>query len=49
MPHRPRPKRQEIDDALAQLEQAFATLLPADYQDPPGPKVLGHWLNHLFW
>ncbi|MEB3288907.1 MAG: lysophospholipid acyltransferase family protein [Leptolyngbya sp.] len=49
VPHQPRPKRQDIDEALAQLEQAFAALLPTDYQDPPGLKVLGHWLNHLFW
>ncbi|WP_198805058.1 lysophospholipid acyltransferase family protein [Leptolyngbya sp. BL0902] len=49
VPHQPRPKRQAIDDALAQLEQAFAALLPTDYQAPPGPKFLSHWLNHLFW
>ncbi len=49
VPHQPRPKRQDIDAALAQLEQAFAALLPADYPTPPGPKFLGHWLNHLFW
>ena len=49
VPHQSRPKRRDIDAALAQLEQAFADLLPADYQEPPGPKFLAHWLNHLFW
>lgn len=49
VPHQARPKRQDIDAALAQLEQAFAALLPTDYPNPPGPKLLSHWLNHLFW
>jgi 1-acyl-sn-glycerol-3-phosphate acyltransferase len=49
VPHQSRPKRQDIDTALAQLEQAFTALLSANYQDPPGPKFLAHWLNHLFW
>lgn len=44
-----RPKRQEIDQALAQLEQALQALLPQDYQDPQGPKLFRGWLNHLFW
>ncbi|PSN12764.1 1-acyl-sn-glycerol-3-phosphate acyltransferase [filamentous cyanobacterium CCT1] len=49
VPHQPRPKRAAIDAALAHLEQAFQALLPADYQEPQGPKLLNHWLNHLFW
>lgn len=44
-----RPKRQEIDSALAQLEQTLRDLLPPTYQDPAGPKLLQGWLNHLFW
>lgn len=49
VPHQTRPQRQAIDAALADLEQAFTQLLPADYREPPGPKFLTHWLNHLFW
>ncbi|MGB3199652.1 MAG: lysophospholipid acyltransferase family protein [Nodosilinea sp.] len=49
VPHQHRPKRQAIDAALAELEQAFAALLPADYQEPEGLKLFSHWLNHLFW
>ncbi len=49
VPHQPRPKRAAIDLALADLEQAFQDLLPANYQEPQGPKLLNHWLNHLFW
>lgn len=44
-----RPKRQEIDDALAQVEKALLDLLPQDYQEPEGPKLFQGWLNHLFW
>lgn len=49
VPHQPRPKRAAIDVALADLEQAFQDLLPANYEEPQGPKLLNHWLNHLFW
>ncbi|HSM83256.1 MAG TPA: lysophospholipid acyltransferase family protein [Nodosilinea sp.] len=49
VPHQVRPKRVDIDAALAQLEQAFQALLPIDYQEPPGPKLFSQWLNHLFW
>ncbi|PSR16587.1 1-acyl-sn-glycerol-3-phosphate acyltransferase [filamentous cyanobacterium CCP3] len=49
VPYQPRPKRAAIDTALADLEQAFQALLPADYQEPQGPKLLNHWLDHLFW
>jgi 1-acyl-sn-glycerol-3-phosphate acyltransferase len=44
-----RPKRQEIDLALEALQNAMAALLPADYQEPTGPKLLRHFLNHLLW
>lgn len=49
VPHQKRPKRQDIDHALAQLEAAFLKLLPPDYQEPKGPKLFRQWLNHLFW
>ena len=46
---RDRLKRLEIDAALERLEQAMRQLLPADYSEPPGPKLFRHVLNHLFW
>ena len=49
VPHQKRPKRMDIDHALAQLEAALLALLPSDYQEPKGPKLFRHWLNHLFW
>ncbi|WOD41669.1 lysophospholipid acyltransferase family protein [Nodosilinea sp. E11] len=49
VPHQLRPKRAAIDAALADLEQAFNDLMPSDYEEPPGPKLFSHWLNHLFW
>ncbi|MGB3136110.1 MAG: lysophospholipid acyltransferase family protein [Nodosilinea sp.] len=49
VPHQPRPKRAAIDAALADLEQAFEALLPVDYKEPEEPKLLNHWLDHLFW
>ena len=49
VPHQPRPKRLAIDATLAELEQAFKDLLPADSQEPKGLKLFSNWLNHLFW
>jgi 1-acyl-sn-glycerol-3-phosphate acyltransferase len=49
LPHQHRPKRRDIDASLAKLEQAFFELLPHNYQEPQGPKLFHHWLNHLFW
>jgi 1-acyl-sn-glycerol-3-phosphate acyltransferase len=47
--HQKRPKRPDIDQALAQLEAALMELLPQNYQEPQGPKLFRRWLNHLFW
>jgi 1-acyl-sn-glycerol-3-phosphate acyltransferase len=44
-----RPKRQEIDAALAQVEKALQSLLPSHYEEPKGVKLFQGWLNHLFW
>jgi 1-acyl-sn-glycerol-3-phosphate acyltransferase len=44
-----RPKRLEIDAALAQLEAALLGLLPDQYEEAPGPKLFQTWLNRLFW
>ena len=49
VPHQKRPKRPDIDRTLAQLEAAFRELLPQHYQEPRGPKLFRHWLNHMFW
>jgi 1-acyl-sn-glycerol-3-phosphate acyltransferase len=49
VPHQKRPKRVDIDQSLTRLEAAFLDLLPQNYQEPKGPKLLRHWLSHLFW
>lgn len=42
-----RPKRQEIDTALEALQAAIRDLLPTDYQEPTGIKLLQHFLNQM--
>lgn len=42
-----RPKRQEIDVALETLEQAIRDLLPTDYHEPEGIKLLQNFLNRM--
>lgn len=49
MPQQVRPKRVDIDQALAQVETALTQLLISDYQEPQGAKPCQNWLNHLFW
>ncbi|MBW4431791.1 MAG: 1-acyl-sn-glycerol-3-phosphate acyltransferase [Pelatocladus maniniholoensis HA4357-MV3] len=44
-----RPKAQEIQVIVDQLEVALMDLLPKDYQEPKEPKLLHHFLNHMFW
>lgn len=44
-----RPKRQEIDMALARLETALRDLLPTHYPEAKGIRLFQGWLNHLFW
>ncbi|MBC5796354.1 1-acyl-sn-glycerol-3-phosphate acyltransferase [Sphaerospermopsis sp. LEGE 00249] len=44
-----RPKRQEIDVAVETLEQAIRDLLPTDYHEPEGIKLLQHFLNRMLW
>lgn len=45
----PRPSKPAIDEALQRLTVALQKLLPADYVEPKGAKLLRHTLNHLFW
>jgi 1-acyl-sn-glycerol-3-phosphate acyltransferase len=42
-------KRQEVETALESLENALQSLLPSEYEEPQGIKVLRHFLNHMFW
>ncbi|MEA5578838.1 1-acyl-sn-glycerol-3-phosphate acyltransferase [Anabaena sp. UHCC 0451] len=42
-----RPKRQEINTALEKLQEAIRALLPTDYQEPTGIKLLQHFLNRM--
>lgn len=44
-----RPNRKEVDIALEKLQAAMQALLPKDYQEPPGIKLLRHFLNHMLW
>ncbi|MBX9255217.1 1-acyl-sn-glycerol-3-phosphate acyltransferase [Desmonostoc muscorum CCALA 125] len=48
-PSTTRPKRQEVDVALETLEKAMLSLLPTNYQEPTGLKLLHYFLNHMLW
>ncbi|MDZ7963351.1 MAG: 1-acyl-sn-glycerol-3-phosphate acyltransferase [Aulosira sp. DedQUE10] len=43
------PKRQQVDQVMLTLQNEMLALLPTDYQEPTGPKLLCNFLNHLFW
>ncbi|MBA3824790.1 MAG: 1-acyl-sn-glycerol-3-phosphate acyltransferase [Ktedonobacterales bacterium] len=44
-----RPKPRVVQGALDTLEAAIRSLIDPNYQDPPGPKLLRHTLNHMLW
>lgn len=44
-----RPKPQEVKTVLEALQNALMALLPKDYQEPNGLKLLRYFLNHFFW
>ncbi|MBD2242760.1 1-acyl-sn-glycerol-3-phosphate acyltransferase [Nostoc sp. FACHB-888] len=44
-----RPKRQEVVVALETLQDAMLALLPTNYQEPTGAKLLSSFLNHMLW
>jgi len=44
-----RPKAQQVQALLDELQAALTDLLPKDYQEPKEPKLLHHFLNHMFW
>lgn len=41
--------KQEVETTLEALQNALIALLPVDYQEPTGPKLLRHFLNHMLW
>ncbi|MBU7581721.1 MAG: 1-acyl-sn-glycerol-3-phosphate acyltransferase [Nostoc sp. TH1S01] len=41
--------RQEVETALEILEKAMIALLPSNYQEPKGIKILRYFLNHILW
>ncbi|MDZ7954312.1 1-acyl-sn-glycerol-3-phosphate acyltransferase [Nostoc sp. DedQUE09] len=44
-----RPNRQEVNIALEKLQNAMLALLPTDYSEPTGLKLLRYLLNHILW
>lgn len=48
-PQTTRPNRQEVDIALEKLQNAMLALLPTDYPEPTGLKLLRYLLNHILW
>jgi len=44
-----RPKPRVVQAALDSLEAAIRGLIDPNYQDPPGPKLFRHVLNHMLW
>jgi 1-acyl-sn-glycerol-3-phosphate acyltransferase len=48
-PQSSRPKPREVQAALDTLQAALMDLLPKDYREPSGLKLLRFFLNHMFW
>ena len=48
-PQSSRPKPREVQAALDALQAALMDLLPKDYREPNGLKLLRYFLNHMFW
>ncbi len=44
-----RPKPQQVKIALEALQDELMALLPKDYQEPNGLKLLRYFFNHFFW
>ncbi len=44
-----RPKRQDIDQALEQVQNALLSLLQPPPAEKPGRQPLREWLNQMFW
>ncbi|MBD2440734.1 1-acyl-sn-glycerol-3-phosphate acyltransferase [Nostoc sp. FACHB-110] len=41
--------RQDVETTLEILENAIVSLLPSNYQEPKGIKLLRYFLNHILW
>jgi 1-acyl-sn-glycerol-3-phosphate acyltransferase len=41
--------RQQVEAALEALQTSMMALLPDDYQEPTGIKLLHYFLNHMLW
>ncbi len=44
-----RPKSQQVQAVIDELQNAMQDLLPQDYSEPTGKKPFRNFLNHLFW
>lgn len=44
-----RPKSQQVENVLQQIQDAMLDILPQSYAEAPGIKPLRGFLNHLFW
>jgi 1-acyl-sn-glycerol-3-phosphate acyltransferase len=44
-----RPKSQQVQAVIDELQVAMQDLLPQDYSEPTGKKPFRNFLNHLFW
>jgi 1-acyl-sn-glycerol-3-phosphate acyltransferase len=44
-----RPKASDVQAATEALELALKALLPSDYREPDGLKLLNRFLNRMFW
>ncbi|AFZ00342.1 lysophospholipid acyltransferase family protein [Calothrix sp. PCC 6303] len=44
-----RPKSQQVDDVLQQIQDAMVNILPQNYSEALGMKPFRRFLNHLFW
>jgi 1-acyl-sn-glycerol-3-phosphate acyltransferase len=44
-----RPKSQQVQAVIDELQVAMRDLLPQDYSEPTGIKPFRNFLNHLFW
>ncbi len=48
-PQSNRPKSQQVQAVIDELQVAMQDLLPQDYSEPKGKKLFRNFLNHLFW
>ncbi len=48
-PQSNRPKSQQVQAVIDELQAAMQDLLPQDYSEPKGRKLFRNFLNHLFW